>query len=398
MNKIFYYSVLAFAFTLPLSRALVSFFVMFIPLLWILQGNFHHKYFQIRQSRFLTALSLFLLLSALSILWSDNMAIALDHIRLDAYFLTLFAIATTIKKEQINRVITFFLSGMFVSESIAYGVFFDLWHFKHATHFNPSPFMFWIDYSVFMAFTSILLLNRIFSSAYSKKEKLFFALFFMTVTGNLFLAQGRTGQVALIVALLVLVYLHFKLSWRSLIMSLLLIGGIFSIGYNISHTFQVKSQEAIVDIQDISHMNLNGSWGIRVAFWMTTYDIVKDHPLFGVGLGDYVDETKRTVEGPKYSFLSESTRNFMANMHPHNQYLMVALQMGLVGVSLFLYMFFQILKFQINDKEIKNLSILFMVIFSISCFADPLLRKQFTIGIFILFIGLFASFSIKEKE
>ena len=388
-NKIFYYFIPLFAFILPLSRAGISFFVIVLPILWFFEGDFKRKFEQIKSSKLLIAISAYLIFSIISILWSSNFEQALNVLRLNSYWLLLFVIATTVKKEQITTIISSFLAGMFISELIAYGVFFELWTFKDATVQNPSPFMFWIDYSVFMAFTSILLLNRILSKNYNLKEKILFSLFFISVTGNLFLAIGRTGQVAFIVAIFVLMIIHYKFSIKSLVFSLLFLTTIFTTAYQLSDSFKTRVQSAQQDINNIQKMNLNGSWGIRVAYWITTFDIIKDTPIIGVGLGDFKDETAKIIEVKKYKFLTKKAKDFMGNNNPHNQYLLLLLQMGIIGLSLLLYLIYQILKLNIKETELKELSILFVTVFFISCFAEPLFFKQFTIALFILFVGIF---------
>jgi len=389
-EKMIYYAVLVFAFTLPLSRALVSLFVILLPLLWVIQGDFQRKYEQIKSSKFLIAILLFLFFSALSITWTENLTLGLKHLRLDLYFFVLFVIATSIKKEQVQSIITAFLLGMFVSEIIAYGVFFELWTFKNATVENPSPFMMHIDYSVFMAFTSVLLLNRIFSNHYELKHKIIYIFFFLTVTGNLFLAAGRTGQVALIIGVFMMTIIHFKVTIKSFLISTLLLFSIFTLAYNVSNTFKVRSNAGLNDIKKISDMNLNSSWGMRAAYYITTYDIIKDNSIVGIGLGDYIDETALVLETKEYKFINNWVKKYMSRLHPHNQYLLILLQMGIIGLVLFFYMIYQFYKLKIDDPEIKELSILFATIFFVSCIPEPLLAKQFTLGLFMLFVGLFS--------
>jgi O-antigen ligase len=397
-EKVYYYLILLFAFSMPLSRALLSLVVILLPLIWIVEGNFKKKYIQIKSNRVLLVFLLYILISISSFFWTSNTTEGLHALRLLLYFIIIYVIATSLKTTYIDNIISAFLSGMFISEMIAYGVFFKLWHFNNATPENPSPFMFHIDYSVFLAFTSILMLYRAMSNKYSFIERIFFSIFFFTVTGNLFLAVGRTGQVALIAALIVLSLLRYKFSFKSIVMSLLLIGGIFSLGYNMSNTFQKRSHMAVQDIRGIANMNLNSSWGIRVAYWIATYNIVKKHP-FGVGLGDYKDAVKSEIAKEKYTkLLNNNSKRFMALHHPHNQYLLILLQSGIIGLLAFFYFIYSFFTMKIENKEFKELSILFATIYFVSSFAEPLLIKQFTIALFILFVGLFVNASIQNTK
>ena len=395
-EKTYYYLIMLFAFTMPLSRASISLLVILLPITWLIEGDFKQKFKVIQNNQTLLSFLIFILVTILSLLWTQNHEDAGRPLRMLLYLATIFVIATSLKREYVNNVISAFLAGMFISEFIAYGVFFEIWQFKHATPQNPSPFMFHIDYSVFMAFTSILLLHRILSKRYKLKEKLIFGVFFVTVTGNLFLAAGRTGQVALIAAIIVMSIIHFRLSIKSILISLLLIIAIYTTAYNVSNTFELRAHQAMSDVKKVLNADFNSSWGIRAAFWMTTLNILKEHP-FGVGVGDYIDATKAEVQKQKYNnLLSNESKLFISDNHPHNQYLLIFLQSGFIGLLSFLYFIYKFLTLKIDNQELKELSILFMTIFLVSFLAEPLFLKQFTIALFGLFVGLFVNYNIQS--
>ncbi|MGB3750263.1 MAG: O-antigen ligase family protein [Arcobacteraceae bacterium] len=388
--RIYFYVIIAFAFTLPLSRAAISVLMGFIAIVWIVEGNFKYTLSQIVTNRVLKSIALFLIFAALSLLWTQDKAEGLSFLRLYGYWTVLFIIATVIQKKDIKNIITAFLLGMFVSEIIAYGVYFELWTFKNATVSNPSPFMFWIDYSIFMAFTSLLLLSRLFSKDFTVQQKLFIFLFFLSTTGNLFLTQGRTGQVALLAGIVVMLFLYLKPSIKSFFIGTILLVSIYGGAYTMSDTFQNRVSHAINDINLMKENNFDSSWGIRVVYWMITYDVVKEHPLIGVGLGDYETIVHYYVEKNDYP-ISQQTKEFIVSHHAHNQFLMVLIQTGLIGFILLLNIIYSIITLKIYNDEIKKLSILFITIFFVSCMAEPLWFKQFTIVLFVLFIGLFSS-------
>jgi O-antigen ligase len=391
-EKIYYFSLLLFAFSLPLSRALISLFTILLPLIWLIEGNFKEKFRIIKQNKALLSFSIFLALTFISLLWTQNFDDAKRPIRLLSYFLVTFVIATSYKPKYTTKIINAFLAGMFISEIIAYGVFFEIWHFKSATPQNPSPFMLHLDYSVFLAFSSILLLNRLFSTHYNLKEKIFFAFFFITVTGNLFLTAGRTGQVALIIGIIVMVLLHFKFSFKSFIISLLIISSIYTTAYYSSSTFQKRVSQAKNNIEKvIMHQNFQSSWGIRAAYWITTFEIIKEHPFFGVGIGDYIESTAKELKKDKYN--SGYAKEFMSTNAPHNQYLLILLQIGIIGLGVFIYFIYNFFTLHIHDKEIKEISILFGSIFFTACLADTFFLQQFTLALFAFFSGIFISYS-----
>ncbi len=390
-EKIYFWTIALFVFTIPLSRAAISFFTLLLPLIWIIEGDFKRKFNVIKNTPALKIFLFFILFMILSLLWTENLSDAKRPIRLLGYFFTMYVIATSLKPIYTEKIITFFLSGMFISEIITYGIFFDLWHIHGANPSYPSPFMFHIDYSIFLAFTSVLLLNRIFSSSYSIKEKAFYAFFFLTVTGNLFITNGRTGQVAFIIALVIMAFLHFRFTLKAFFIGLSISSVIFITAFNTSTIFNKRVNEAISDIQQIQKNNLNTSWGVRVAFYITTFNILKEHPLIGVGVGDFMKETKKELEKKKYDSLNliNYTKNFMSRSHPHSQYLLILLQTGLIGFLIFVLFLYHLLKLPIKNKEIKDMSILFATIFIIGFIPEPLLIKQFTLAFFSVFCGIF---------
>ncbi len=392
-EKLYFYIIVVFAFLLPLSRAAVSLFTILLPIIWFFEGDFKRKILKIKKSPVLKYLLVFLLFCFISILWTQNLDDAKRPIRLLFYFLTTFVIATSLKPKYINTIVSTFLLGMLLSEIIAYGVFFNLWQFNVATPQNPTPFMHHIDYSVFLAFTSILLLYRIFSKEYSLKQKTIYLIFFSTVTGNLFLTFGRTGEVAFLVALMVLVFLRYHFNFKAFFIFLATAFILLFTAYNISHTFQKRITQAKEDFQNITKQNYNSSLGIRTAYYILSAKAIKKSPIIGYGIGDFKDAIREQLKKQDPNFVDNVTKKFIKNHTPHNQYLTILLQTGFFGFSLFILFAYNFFKLPIKNKQLKDYSILFMTILLVSFMADTLLMKQFVLTLFAFFTGIFVSAS-----
>ena len=48
-ERVYLYTIIAFAFVMPLSRAAISFFIILLPLIWIIEGDFKRKFEQIKK-------------------------------------------------------------------------------------------------------------------------------------------------------------------------------------------------------------------------------------------------------------------------------------------------------------------------------------------------------------
>ena len=89
---------------------------------------------------------------------------------------------------------------------------------------------------------------------------------------------------------------------------------------------------------------------------IVSFDILKEHPFIGVGVGDTRNAYREALEHPefkKYTF----TKNVH---HVHDQYLQIALQTGLLGLIPFILFIY--LLFTAKYKNLLSKSTLFAVL------------------------------------
>lgn len=387
LDRTFYYSALAFAFTLPLSRAAVSFFILWFVVLFLIRRDYHTAWEQIKSNRLFHAMGAFFALLTLSILWSEDKSEAIHQIRLYSYWIIIPILAISLKREWLPNIITAFLGGMFISEIVAYGIYFEWWTYKNSTPDYPSPFMFHIHYSIFLATTAIILLSRLLSNRYTWRSKLPMMIFFITSTGNLMISTGRTGQLALLVAMVVAVIIHYRLTLKSLVIVSLLSSTLFVGAYSTIDLFQKRFDQAISDVKNFQEGNFDTSWGLRAAFWIVTYDILHEHPLLGAGAGDYRIAATQALRTYDHGF-SKETIAWCSDTHFHNQYLMILAQIGLVGFILMIWMFIELFRLKISDSGLKEFNILGLSVFTVACIAEPLWMLQFPIILFVFIVSV----------
>ncbi len=400
LNKISYekiYITLTFilVFVSPLSWKLSRVILLLIIATRLAQPNYALFYKNLKKSNFLLIFTIFSSYLLLSILWSEG-----NHTGTFRNFIIWFAvpiIAIHIKPNHIQRIISVFLSAMAISEVLAYGMYFNLWTIDGHGADYPSPFMHHTAYSIFMTFTAIILLNRLYSSIYTLKEKLIMGAFFLTVSGNLFISQGRIGQLTFAIAILLTGILHFKLKIKTLFISSILMLSIFFSAYQLSPMFQKRLHSASVDIKKIQKGNLRSSWGSRVAYIIVGTKIIKDYPIFGVGLGGVSTVAEKYFHASNVN-LPENTIKYLASMHFHNQYLMVTVEGGFLALILFFILFYYFLKLPIKDRELKQLSILFATIFLVGFISDPFIYTGATRPLFLIFIALFTAASFQKDS
>jgi O-antigen ligase len=278
---------------------------------------------------------------------------------------------------------------MFVSELVSYSIFFELIHIEGILPSDPSPFMEHSLYSVFLVITAGILLDRILLS---KKvwEKVVYILFFTTVTANLFINAGRSGYVVFFFMLLIVIVIHYRVTLKSLLLLSLLAGAIPYMAFKASPTFHNR---ALLTYNSLSHFSYDTSIGIRIGLGVIAKDIFMEHPLLGVGVGDYMEEKINVIETkyPKWLRI-KSIANY------HNSYAEILVIAGIFGLLAFLMVLVSLLRVPIKDPEIRTIKIFFIPVFAIASLSDPLFHLNQPLSIFALFAGLIVAQSRYERE
>jgi O-antigen ligase len=273
---------------------------------------------------------------------------------------------------------------MFFSEVISYGIFFELIDpIGKSSIKNPTPFMHHTSYSVFLAITSIILLNRILITDDYKLKFLFF-LFFLSVTTNLFINSGRTGQIAFILTLFIVLFYVVRLNVKNV---LLLSFSVFSIAltaYNFSPNFNDRMNETKNDIEKVViHSKYNSNLGVRAGFWIISREILKESPVLGVGVSSHIDYLNRKARS-NFSHLKASGRF----EHFHSQYLNIFAQLGILGLLIYGYFLFSIANIKVLNQEVNVFKIGLMSVFLLGFFVDTLLRFNIDIMLFSFMLGV----------
>lgn len=126
----------------------------------------------------------------------------------------------------------------------------------------------------------------------------------------------------------------------------------------------------------------------RLVVWTVAFDIFMEHPM-GVGLGNLEEMMHQRLV---YLGLNQQAA---LNYNPHNQYLQIAAELGIIGLLLFLGILLYGIVWAISTKN----WLLLLVIFSlaINCLFESMLQRQSGIVFYCFWICLFSS-RIYNKE
>lgn len=405
MNKLNYtslinYTSILYAFSLPVSRAGVVFFSFLLILFWFKEGNFKYKFSVVSSNIFLVSALILAFYMFITGLWSDNFNVWLWHFKKHWYYLVLFVLTTSLEKKFIRYVISAFLVSLLISEIISYGIFFEIWTFKHGTPNNPSPFLYHVQYSLYLAMAASIIVVKILLDHNTLRERYIYMLFFLTVTINLFINSGRIGQLMFLCSMLIVLFYNMKNKFFSVFISSSILLTVIFVSYSNLEVFKDRVDTGFNEINIfLKGGEYHGSWGTRLGVWEVTYNNLRDNLFFGVGIGDVLDKYLDYAEDNNEKY-KHSDINAISSGGYHNDFLEVLSGGGLIGGFIFIIVFINLIKIKIEDIFIRNIKLVVALIFIIGLIADSFLwRLQSSIALFSLFVGIIcAQNRIENKE
>jgi O-antigen ligase len=306
------------------------------------------------------------------------------------YFLLLLPILITIvKKKDIKYYIAAFLLAMTITEILSYLIWFEVIPpFKYASAENPTPFMSHISYNPILAFAFYLVCHEaLFNKSMSLVYRLTYSLFSLTMCINMFITGGRAGQVMFFIALLILVFQVFGIRIKAFIIAPILVVSVFLIAYNNSQLFHERVDSIQSEIKDYPESR-GKSVGIRLAYAVNSWEIIKNNFFFGVGTGDFPNEYKKIN--------LRDTPELTSTKNPHNMYTLTLSQLGLFGLSSLLYLLYVQLRLSFFNKSkfLSDVGLALPTMFIVIMWSDSYLLGHYTTLMFVFF----SSFLYKNPE
>ncbi len=234
------------------------------------------------------------------------------------------------------------------------------------------------------------------------KSKWFgFASLIILVLGLIFL-QSKAGLLSLILISIFILITKSNKSYKSFFLAISTLLVIFFLSRNVIYNRvkpMINEVENIISPGNDSEKQYAkvlrpGSTEVRYMLYKSSYQLIKEAPIVGYGLGDVKDVVKQ--QNYKNEFLSIAHLNY----GPHSQILWTWISSGIIGVFVLIAMF--LFPF-INGFKNRNYFIMgvILVIF-FNCFTESFLSRQDGIILTALFITFFSQMTnenrIKNKE
>lgn len=241
-----------------------------------------------------------------------------------------------------------FLGAMALTLLLSYLVGLQLLLPQHWMSFLAQPdrpviFHSYITQNNMMALAAFLALLQC-RDASALKHRFAWGIFAILATLNiLFMVEGRTGYMVFLVLLGCFVwttlarYMHQRgkaWGWKQGMSVVMVLIGVVAATFTASSRLHDRVALVFAEYQawQPNHEDQNSSAGLRLNYYYNTIQIIEKHPLTGVGTGGFERAFTDQIRGT----------NLTTVANPHNEYLLVTAQAGVVGLALLLYLFYTV--------------------------------------------------------
>lgn len=208
-----------------------------------------------------------------------------------------------------------------------------------------------------------------------------------------FLLEGRTGQVVGVVVLSLIVMWSVPKRYR--ILAIAITSFILSLTLYIgSIHFKTRIAGVVTESQQYAQKtDIQTSAGWRLNAWHRSLQAIAEKPFFGHGVGSWALTVKR-IEGEKgVSVFGEGNSS-----NPHQEYLLWGVELGAVGLFLFLLLLFSIAKDALQYSESIQRAIFSVVaVLAVACLFNSAVYDDLIGDYFCITLGLLMAYGIQTR-
>lgn len=276
-----------------------------------------------------------------SLLWSQNLQVGLKLVDRSYYWLLGFAALSAVMCIRDIRLIAWaYLVGLSINVGLSILQFVKIVTWHHATH--TYGLMGQITYSLLLV-AGLLILSFLYKQASSSRyTRIVLLIALGAYFFNLTILVGRSGYIAYLVALpFILMNLHKRKSITSIVVCCIIGIAALFVSPTVRERLTLIPDEVYSFNPQAADENM-GSVQVRLHMWNSAVKIFLEHPVTGVGIGGF----------PKAMEKHKNTSDLkLTYMHPHNSYLYIAASYGLLGIALYGWLLWILLRESWHHRE-----------------------------------------------
>ena len=335
---------------IPISIAATSILIGLLSFCWIIEGGFKIKLEKIKSTKWMIAALLFILIYILGMFWGQYHDNAQGTFQILSLFLMFIVFQTSnLSQQTLKWGGLMFLSSTLASAIIAtlinQGIILSLHDYipiiadpenslyPNAVDQKPA-FITYTAHNILLAFSCMICLFLLIEK--NSKYKLILMSCVLIYFFNIFYESGRAGQLIVVLLLSSYSVFYFRKKMKySISIILFLIISIFSL-YQFSWTFKHRVNHTINEV--VNEVNPNKiaqpkahSKFARFLLVKEALNFIKEKPVFGHGTGSFAKTFSKKINLKLPS----------GDVHtPHNTYLYVWCETGIIGLMILLSIFY----------------------------------------------------------
>jgi len=388
----------SFLFFLALVPLLSSISFGLVILLWIKEKTYRESFKALKQHKAWWAFMVFYLFHIISLAWSANFKYAFFDLQIKLSYLVCPVVIAglSFSGEDWKKLRRAFIAGTTIAALICvchatwqfsiYGQKEYFFHDRFSVLMHPTYFMMYLNLAMLFIMYDLFWLrekNNYERNVYST------ILFFQLI--SLFLLSART---ALATSLLTFLFYFILLGRKKMLVKKdkiqVVLFFVFALLFQYGVITFYNRYDQITKLIAQPDTKEDNSTSIRYNLWKIAADLISEHPVIGVGIGDIKEELVKKYEEYHYEY------GIINKISPHNQFLHTAVILGLVGVLLLVYMLAS--AFLLAWRNGDWIYVLFIVIITLNAITESILERQAGILFFVFFNSMFATKWIGSKR
>jgi O-antigen ligase len=371
------------AFCLPLSTSVVTILALLIFVCWIIEGGYRQKWREIRTNPVCLAVFIYLGVYLIGICWTDDLSEGIAVLMKQWKLMLLPVFLTTVRWQRRWWYVGAYIAGVSCVMLLVYlvasgAILYDEVDARgHLTLIGNQ-----IVYTPMLALAIYLLMHQVLWSEARGWQQWSMSLLAGFMTVCVFITKGRAGQMVFFLLMIVLIFQFFRRSLlNGALLTFFLLPLVFTVAYHVSPVFQERVDRVPKEIT-MFEKNYNTSVGQRLLYWKNSWEVIKQSPWLGTGTGGF-----------KSSYAQVNLHrspDMPPTANPHNQYIFVAVQLGVFGLLGLIALFsIEIMQAWRTNDGWQRIRLAFPLFFLVIMITDTYLDTHNSGFLFSLFSAVF---------
>ena len=338
---------------LPFSTAVTNVFSIAAIVFWLVGANLKSDIRKLFTRPFALAMMTFLFIVCISVVWKEgswhSYLSELRNYRRFVFLLVLFLLLQHRPCWREGLLFAFFLSTALLS-IICLGIYCGVPFFPQMIPGQGAVFhKSHIAQGFLLGCHMVVAIRYVIFSKHIELQIAAACTALLAFVVSVFMTYGRTGYLCVAVCLVMatVFFLLEKRKKNATFFAVILVSAL--IAGALSNHVQTRWNNVLSDIAQFQQGNEDTSMGLRFYYWKTSLKVIEDNPVIGVGCGALEPTSCRYAVGSP-----NKDGTCLPFSNPHEDYLFVLAQYGIVGFILWIAFFIafvrESLTFSLKDK------------------------------------------------